>query len=112
MPGIGRGAPEFSCCACRRRVPAASGLVRIVDVEHRFRELRARCERLAGVEGTDSDNGQANISRFERWERVASQLHGALPAEHSPEVSQELDDDALVALPRRRELDRAPVRDR
>ena len=33
------------------------GLVRIVDVEHRFRELRARCERLAGIEGTYSDNG-------------------------------------------------------
>ena len=87
------------------------GLVRIVHVEHRFRELGARCERLAGVEGTDSDDREAYASLLERWERIASQLHGTLPAEHSAKMSQELDDDALVTLPRRRELDRPSVGD-
>ena len=63
------------------------GLVRIVDVEHRFRELRARRERLAGVEGTDSHDCQLDVILLECWEGVASQLDGALPAEHSAEVS-------------------------
>ena len=88
------------------------GLVAVVDVQHRFRELRARCERLAGVEGPDSHDCQLDVILLERWKRVASQLDGTLPAEDSAKMSQELDDDALVALPRRRQLDRPPVRDR
>jgi len=67
-----RLAIRFSFRIARAGGAIRLGLVRIVDEEHRFRELRARCERLARVEGPDSHNCQLDVILLECWKRVAS----------------------------------------
>ena len=47
----------FSFRVARAGGAVRLGLVAVVDVKHRFRKLRARGERLAGVKGPNSDNG-------------------------------------------------------